>query len=52
MFVCKLCIKKHTNCQPPSHFPVSFGPCELCNEVGECIDVPTPDIDYPNPDWD
>lgn len=38
MFYCKQCAEKH---KWPNSFSVSYGRCEMCEEVAECYDTPS-----------
>lgn len=36
MFICKKCLKcKH------EHLSGSYGPCEVCEDVADCVDCPS-----------
>lgn len=38
MFICRRCHNKNEKHDYDSHFAWSYGPCEVCRLVRECVD--------------
>lgn len=39
MFICKRCVTQFKTEMDLGWYSLSFGPCEFCNKVSECLDV-------------